>query len=66
MTHKTIQERIQLRKLIIKTARTLFNQRGYDRTTLNQICHSLCIEKEHLLPLFRSKSELLEAVWSEP
>ena len=65
MVYETIQERNQLRKMIIKTARTLFNERGYDHTTLTQICHTLCIEQEHLLPIFRTKSELLEAVWSE-
>ncbi len=58
------QSRI-LRYQIMETARQLFQSQGYEYTTLEDITGRLKIKERQILEFFRSKDDLLEAVWSE-
>ena len=54
-----------LRDQIMATARQLFHAQGYDHTTLEDISKQLKINDHEVCNVFRSKDDLLEAVWSE-
>ena len=53
------------RRDIIEAARALFQQQGFDQTTLQDIASSLDLSEATVLACFSSMDELLEAVWSE-
>ncbi len=54
-----------MRPQIMETARHLFQTKGYDITTFKDITDLLKIKEQLVLKFFRSKDDLLEAVWSE-
>lgn len=54
-----------LRRQILRTAKTLFDLYGYERTSLVQVGEQLKVTEQVVLLFFRSKDDLLEAVWSE-
>ena len=54
-----------LRYQVMETARQLFHAQGYDHTTLEDISKQLKINDHEVFNFFRSKDDLLEAVWSE-
>jgi AcrR family transcriptional regulator len=53
------------RRNILETARFLFRQQGFDRTTLKDITEKLEVSESVITMYFASKDDLLEAVWSE-
>ena len=50
---------------IKKTACFLFQSKGFDNTSLNDLIGELNIESQTFFFYFRSMDELLEVVWSE-
>ena len=50
------------RKEIVKAARTLFQTKEYDQTTMQDVIESVGIAKGTIYHYFKSKKELLEAV----
>jgi len=50
---------------IVQTARLLFNTRGFDQTTLEDLLRALNIGEGVFLENFNSMDQLLEVVWSE-
>ena len=53
------------RRDIIETARFLFQQRGFDQTTPQDIAARLGLNETTVATFFPSMDDLLEAVWSE-
>ncbi len=53
------------RRNILEAARFLFQQQGYDQTTLQDIKARLGLSETTILAFFTSIDDLLEAVWSE-
>ncbi len=62
---KNSAQQHNLRPQIMETARHLFQTKGYDNTTFKDITDLLRIKEQLVLKFFRSKDDLLEAVWSE-
>lgn len=54
-----------MRGAIVRTAKYLFDMKGYDNTSLDEVCEHLQIQEKVFYLFFRSKDDLLEAVWSE-
>lgn len=54
-----------MRGAILRTAKYLFDMKGYDDTSLDEVCKYLQIQEQVFYLFFRSKDDLLEAVWSE-
>lgn len=54
------------RLAIMAVARCLFRTKGYEQTTLGDICERLAIAETDFYEYFGSKDDLLEAVWSAP
>lgn len=54
-----------LRQKIKQAARTLFNSKGVDQTSIDDITAMLKISEEVIRQHFRSIDDVLEAVWSE-
>ncbi len=59
---KTIKDGEERRKEILLTARTLFVQKGYDQTSINDILKIVDIAKGTFYYYFSSKEEVLEAI----
>jgi len=55
----------RLRHEIVAAARALFADKGYDHTTLSDITERLKVKEQAIYEFFRSKDDLLEAVWAE-
>lgn len=53
------------RKEILVTARILFQQQGFDQTSIKDITDRLQLNEETLAAYFTSKDDLLEAIWAE-
>lgn len=53
------------RRNILKIARFLFQQQGFDQTSLRDITDRLELTETDIAAYFVSKDDLLEAVWSE-
>ena len=51
---------------IMHVARELFTSRGYEQTTLNDICNRLALTETEFHEHFPSMDDLLEAVWAAP
>jgi len=49
----------------METARFLFQEQGYDQTTLKDIADRLKLRETAIAGYFASKDDLLEAIWSE-
>jgi AcrR family transcriptional regulator len=49
----------------METARFLFQEQGYDQTTLKDIADRLNQSETTIADYFASKDDLLEAIWSE-
>lgn len=58
-------ESTTLRRDIMETARSLFQQQGFDQTTLQDITSRLEVSETIVAAYFPSIDDLLEAVWSE-
>lgn len=54
-----------LKREIIETARSLFNAKGFDQTTVSDITQQLNINDRMIFYHFASLDEILEVVWSE-
>ncbi|MDF2845500.1 MAG: Transcriptional regulator, TetR family [Herbinix sp.] len=59
---KTIKDGEERRKEILLTARTLFVQKGYDQTSINDILKIVDIAKGTFYYYFSSKEEVLQAI----
>ena len=55
--------RREKRELIGSTALTLFAEKGYDATSINEIAQSAGISKGLMYNYFKSKEELLQSIW---
>lgn len=64
MTNK-LEYQYRTRYEIIELARYFFQIKGFDETTLDDITGELCISRDDFNLYFRSKDDLLEAIWSE-
>ena len=56
---------MQLRQDIIAAARHLFDEQGYESTTLEHVAERLGLAVDLVIRFFYTKDALLEAVWSE-
>ena len=59
---KTVKDGEERRKEILLTARTLFVQKGYDQTSINDILKIVGIAKGTFYYYYSSKEEVLEAI----
>ncbi len=62
MMTRTVKDPQERRAEIIETARQLFQDKGYERTTMQDVMDTLEIAKGTIYHYFASKEELLEAV----
>ncbi len=53
-----------VRDQIVETARTLFNDQGFEQTTIDDILLRLGMEEQRLSHYFHSLDEILEVIWS--
>lgn len=60
-----IDRSITLRREIIEIARIVFNQKGFDDTSVLDVAERVNISEQKFTNYFRSLDELLEVVWSE-
>ena len=49
---------------ILYTAKTCFLQKGFEATTISDICHALKITHLQFLMYFESLDDVLESLWS--
>ncbi|WP_435886114.1 TetR/AcrR family transcriptional regulator [Streptomyces erythrochromogenes] len=59
---RTVKRPEERRAEIVAAARRLFESRGYDDVTMNEVVADLAVAKGTVYHYFRSKEELLEAV----
>jgi AcrR family transcriptional regulator len=65
ITEMTMTDSETTRRNIMETARFLFQEQGYDQTTLKDIADRLNQSETTIAGYFASKDDLLEAIWSE-
>ena len=59
MSHVTREATLDSRQDILRTAARLFQQRGYDATSMNDVAAALKLSKGGLYHHFQSKDEML-------
>ena len=57
-----VKKGTSLRKKIVDTAHLFFSEKGYDKTSVNDIINKLCISKGAFYHYFNSKVEVLDAI----
>ncbi|MBM3183833.1 MAG: TetR/AcrR family transcriptional regulator, partial [Chlamydiae bacterium] len=62
---RIVKKPLQRRSEILEAARHLFQTRGYERTTLQDVMNRLGIAKGTIYHYFKSKEELLEVAVEE-
>lgn len=55
---------ISLPREILETACLLFQKKGFEQTTITDICNRLDITKSHFYKFFESLDEILEILWA--
>jgi len=49
---------------ILETAHSCFREKGFEKTTILDICRSLGIKESHFHKYFQSLDEVLEILWA--
>lgn len=65
MTSSRAQQAAQTRRTIVRTARRLFAERGYDATSLQQIADAMGVQKANVYYYFRTKDAILSELLRE-
>lgn len=60
-----VQNPYSTRVQILKTAKYLFDLKGFEKTSFTDISDKLQMNEQDILFFFQSIDDLLEAVWSE-
>lgn len=65
MVRKTREEALETRSKILKTSLKMFYEKGFHATTLNDVAQSMGTTRGAIYWHFRSKGDILRALWNE-